>query len=186
MVMPPGIGTEDCTAALFTEFIVGFGADENDVPALHVFNIPNFLTNDPEEWVETDIEGADRLAVAITDGPDDRMDALGGMDMDEDGYDLCDISLGCGDRVSFMGSGGTFTSPAIVENDSSLGFPSMIDNEYKYILSMAEAHASGASFLAAAKTKRDDDSLGPSIDVNVNVKAGIDVDCNGGYFDFAL
>ena len=188
MVTPPGIGTQDCTAALFTEFMVGYGASEEDVPTLHMFNIPNYLTNDPEEWVETDIEGADRVAVGITDGPDDQLEAFGGMDMDEDGYDLCDIGgLGCGHRVSFMGSGGTFSSPAIVENDSSVfGVPlPIVDNEYKYILSLAEAHANGASFLAAAKTQRDDASLGPSIDVNVRIKASIGLDCNGGFFNFS-
>ena len=187
MVTPPGVGTQNCNAALFTEFIVGFGASENDVPVLHMFNIPNYLTNDPEEWVETDIEGADRVAVAITDGPDDQLDAFGGMDMDEDGFDLCEITgLGCGHRVTFIGSGGTFISPAITENDSSVfGIPEpKVDNEYKYILSMAQAHASGASFLAAAKTKRDDDSLGPSIDVNVRINADLDIDCNGGFFNF--
>jgi hypothetical protein len=185
MVTPPGIGTEKCTAALFTEFIVGFGANEADVPILHMLNIPNYLTNDPEEWVEIEMEGADEVGVSITDGPDDTDDAYGGMDMDEDGFDLCGTSLGCGARVSFLGSGGTFSSPAIVENDSSVfGIPSLTDSEFKYILSMAEAHADGASFLAATKTKRDEDHLGPAIDVNVNVKAGLNVDCQGGFFDF--
>jgi hypothetical protein len=133
MVTPPGIGTQNCSAALLTEFLVGFGATDEHVPTLHMFNIPDYLTNDPEEWVETDIEGADRVAVAITDGPDDQLEAFGGMDMDEDGYDLCEITgLGCGARVSFMGSGGTFSSPAIVENDSSIfGIPlPLVDNEY--------------------------------------------------------
>jgi hypothetical protein len=186
MVMPPGIGTENCYAALFTEFIVGFGVDEGDVPTLHMFNIPNYLTNDPEEWVEVDMEGADRLGVSITDGPDDTEEAFGGMDMDEDGYDLCEVpGFDCGERVSFLGSGGTFASPAIFEHDGSIfGLPSLTDREYGYIVSMAEAHANGASFLAAAKTRRDEEQIGPSIDVNVNVKAGLDVDCHGGLFDF--
>jgi hypothetical protein len=189
MVMPSGVGTQDCTAALFSEFVVGFGADEDNVPKLHMFNIPNYLTNDPEEWVEVDMEGADQIGVAITDGPNDSDQAFGGMDVDEDGYELCEIpGLGCGERVSFLGSGGTFSSPAIMENDSSVfGIPEpKVDNEYKYILSMAEAHAPGASFLAAAKTKRDDDSLGPAIDVDVNLKARLGIDCHGGLFDFFM
>jgi hypothetical protein len=186
MVIPPGIGTQNCYAALFTEFIVGFGASEANVPTLHMFNIPNYLANDPENFVEADMEGADRVGLAMTDGPDDTDDAFGGMDMDEDGYDLCAIpGFGCGARVSFLGSGGTFASPAIVENDSSeFGIPPQVDKEYKYILSMAEAHGNGGSFLAAAKTQRDQGHLGPSIDVNVNLKASFDIDCQGGLFDF--
>jgi hypothetical protein len=75
-----------------------------------------------------------------------------------------------------------------VEHDASIfSIPApMVDDEYHYILSMAEAHGDGASFLAAAKTARADDTLGPSIDVDVDIFGKIDFNCNGGLFDFPL
>jgi hypothetical protein len=189
MVLPPGVGNENCTAGLFTEFLVGWGATENQVPKLHMFNVPNYLWNQPQEFVEVDVENAFQVGVAITDGPNDTATAFGGVDMDEDGIDLCDHpGFDCGERVSFLGSGGTFSSPAIVEHDASIfSIPApMVDDEYHYILSMAEAHGDGASFLAAAKTARADDTLGPSIDVDVDIFGKIDFNCNGGLFDFPL
>jgi hypothetical protein len=189
MVMPPGTGKFDCNAALLTEFIVGVGASEANVPDLRMFNIPEFTMNDPESWLEAESEGADEVAVSVTDGPDDEEEAVGGMDMDEDGIDLCEVpGFTCGQRVTYLGSGGTFVSPAIVENDSTVfALPEpIIDDEYPFILSMAEAHASGGSFLAATRTRRYEDPLSPSINVNVNVKAdlGVDLCSNGGLFDF--
>jgi hypothetical protein len=188
MVLPPAVGTKNCNAALLTEFIVGFGATESDVPILHMFNIPNGTVNSPQSWLEADIENANQVALSVTDGPDDSMDAVGGIDMDEDGLDLCaHPGFNCGDRITFRGSGGTFASPAIDENDASVFDITnpIIDNEYKYILSMAEAHNNGASLLAAAKTPRFNDHLGPAVNVNVNIKAAVDVDlCDSGFFSF--
>jgi hypothetical protein len=188
MVLPAGTGFQSCNAALLTEFVVGFGVHPDDgTPLLHMLNLPNYTAGDPEKWVEADVEFADEVGVSITDGPDSDPDALGGVDMDEDGVDLCATGgLGCGHRITYMGSGGTFTSPSIFEHDGSVfGIPEpKVDDEYGFILSMVEAHAPGMSFLAAAKVPRDHTPTGGSLQVNVNVKAKLGIDCNGGLFDY--
>jgi len=189
MVLPSGTGFQKCSAGLLTEFVVAFGPlPEEVLPQVHMYNIPNYL-NGAEKWVEAEVELADQVGIMITDGPDDKADALGGIDVDEDGADLCSIGgLGCGSRVSYTGSGGTFASPSIVEHDGSVfGIPApQVDNEFDFILAMLQAHANGGSLLAVAKVPRDEEPSGGALEVNVNVKADINLGCGGSFFDFIL
>jgi hypothetical protein len=189
MVFPSGTGFQNCNAALLTEFLVGFGiVPEEHVPALHMMNVPNYLAGSDEKWLEADIEFADEVGIMITDGPNDKPEALGGVDVDEDGADLCAVNgLGCGARVSYLGSGGTFSAPSIWEHDgSTFGIPTpQIDDEFPFTLAMVQAHAPGASLLATAKIPRNEAPTGGTLLVNVDVKADIDIDCKGGpRFDF--
>lgn len=189
MVLPSGTGFQSCNAALLTEFLVAYGPLPDDiVPKLHMLNIPNYLSNDPEKWVEAEVEFADEVGIMITDGPNDTETALGGIDIDEDGIDLCAVpGLGCGSRVSYLASGGTFPAPSIFEHDgSTFGLPPQVDAEYQFILSMLQAHGNGASLLAAVKVPRDEPPNGGALQVNVKVKAKIDIDCNGSLFDLSL
>jgi hypothetical protein len=190
MVLPAGTGFQSCNAALLTELMVGFGVQPDDgTPVLHMMNIPNFTSGDPEKWVEADVEFADELGVSITDGPDVDPEARGGVDMDEDGIDLCAVGgLGCGHRVSYKAWGGTFVSPSIYENDSSVfGIPEpKIDDEYGSILSMVEAHGPGMSFLASAKVPRDHPPNQGALraDVNVDIDAKLGINCDGALFNY--
>ena len=189
MVMPAGTGFHSCSAALLTELMVGFGVHADDgTPVLHMMNIPDYTSGDPEKWVEAEVEFADEVGVSITDGPDIDPEARGGVDIDEDGIDLCAVGgLGCGHRVSYMPWGGTFVSPSIFEHDESVfGIPEpKIDDEYGSILSMVEAHAPGMSFLAAAKVPRDHapdtGSIHVGVDVDIDAKLGIN--CDGALFN---
>ena len=189
MVLPAGTGFQSCNAALLTEFMVGFGVQEDAGPVLHMMNIPNYTSGDPEKWIEADVEFADEVGVSITDGPDVDPTARGGVDADEDGIDLCAVGgLGCGHRVTYMASGGTFVSPSIFEHDDSVfGIPEpKIDDEYGSILSMIEAHAPGMSFLASAKVPRDhapnQGAIRVNVDVDIDAKLGIN--CDGGLFNY--
>jgi len=127
--------------------------------------------------------GADRVAAGITDGPDQLATAFGGKDEDERGVDTCTTrGLACGVRVDFGGATATYPPVAIGENDSTtcgINGCAPRDDEFDFVLSMAQAHERGASLLAFMKSKRIEPLVdGIDIDVDIHLSGKVDAGIN--------
>lgn len=183
MVLPAVIVTHDCAGGMYTEFRVAsvYGVDAVPTPVLDYFDV--YYPSSNSRVPRTRISGADELAVMIADGPNAAASESGTVvDIDEDGVDVCQKPFSCGATITFSPEGGplgTLLSPSITEHDgSALLTP---DQEYPFILTMAQAHKPGGSILAATLTPRTD-PLGPTVNVNVDINARLDLSCGGNHF----
>lgn len=189
MVRPSEIKHTNCAAALFTEFRVvvqGQPLPTGTQPQLLDMEVLN--PGPTNRWVDAGVRYADQVAVAIADGPDmPGTEHPGEDDTDEDGVDLCNTyGLTCGQTVTWRHqSGGTFTAPAIIEDDGSVfGIPNVVDAEYNFVVAMVQAHKPSFSFLAIATLPRSNAYEGPALNINVDVDVDFALSCGNSFFDF--
>ena len=131
------------------------------------------------------MSGALHTALAAADGPDDGPEPSSVYDVDEDGIDTTLPGFQPGQRVTWKcGSGGTAICPSITIHDASTAIAP--DPEFPFILGTVQGHTAGGSVFAAASIDRNED-LGFAVNVNVRVKADLDVDLGcekPSFFDF--
>lgn len=133
--------------------------------------------------LEATISGGDNDAVGITDGPDQDPNSFGGPDESEHWAYTCSTpGLTCDQSVAF--GGGTFPAPAQTEQDytvcSAIG-GCTYDNEFPFILSMAQGHKPGGSILAFMKTPRAHPPV-TAFTVNVHVSGSIGINVHFSFF----
>ena len=183
----PGVSTGGgCAGGVYTELLPricsGGACTPWTTPTLHWLDIRR---RDGQGQASASISGAIHTALAAADGPDDGPEPSSVYDVDEDGIDTTLPGFQPGQRVTWKcGSGGTAVCPSVTIHDASTAVEA--DPEFPFILGTVQGHTAGGSVFAAASIDRKED-LGFAVNVNVRVKADLDVDLGcekGSFFDF--
>jgi hypothetical protein len=181
-IMPPLTGGNQCGSGLLTEFQLqsAYGVAVPDIKWLNVRKPGNQVAT-----IAGAIEFANQVAAGVADGPNDVVDAdhPWTIDRDDDGTDLCLTNLGCGARVSWKASAGTFASPSIqMRDDSPLLGPR--DQEFSYVTGMIQGHMPGGSVLAVAHVDRPNPAPQVRVDLNIKGLEKLNICDSLGFFDF--
>ncbi|HWP67639.1 MAG TPA: hypothetical protein VNO26_17200 [Candidatus Limnocylindria bacterium] len=187
VMMFPGVATGGgCAGGVYTELlprICSAGVCTPwTTPVVHWLDVRR---RDGQGQAGASISGALHTALAAADGPNDGSEPSSVYDVDEDGIDTTLPGFSPGQRVTWKcGSGGTAICPSVTIHDASTVIQP--DPEFPFILATLQGHAPGGSVFAAAAIDRNQD-LGFAVNVNVRVKADLDVDLGceqGTFFDF--
>jgi hypothetical protein len=183
----PGVATGGgCAGGVYTELLpricTGSTCTPWNAPTLHWLDVRR---RSGQGQAAGSISGAIHTALAVADGPNDGPEPSSVYDVDEDGIDTTLTGFTPGQRVSWKcGTGGTAVCPSITIHDASTVIQP--DPEFPFILGTLQGHAPGGSVFAAAAIDRNEE-LGFAVNVNVRVKADLDVDLGceqGTFFDF--
>jgi hypothetical protein len=185
----PGVATGGgCAGGVYTELLPRICMAPGDctewvTPELHWLDVRR--RSNGQGQASGSVSGAIHAALAVADGPNDGPEASSIYDVDEDGIDTTLPGLEAGQRVTWRcGAGGTAICPSIAIHDASTVIEA--DPEFPFILGTLQGHQPGGSIFAAGAIDRNED-LGFAVNVNVRVKADLDVDLGceqGTFFDF--
>lgn len=185
----PGVATGGgCAGGVYTELLPRVCDAEGEctewtTPTLHWLNVRR--RSNGQGQASGSVSAALRAALAVADGPNDGPEASSVYDVDEDGIDTTLPGFTPGQRVTWKcGTGGTAICPSIAIHDATTIVTP--DPEFPFILGTLQGHMPGGSVFAAAAIDRNED-LGFAVNVNVRVKADLDIDfgCEkSSFFDF--
>ena len=184
----PGVATGGgCAGGVYTELLprvcTGSTCTQWTTPTVRWLDVRR--TSSDQAHASASISGTIHTALAVADGPNDGPEPSSVYDVDEDGIDTTLTGFTPGQRVTWKcGTGGTAVCPSITVHDASTVVEA--DPEFPFILGTLQGHTAGGSVFAAAAIDRKEE-LGFAVNVNVRVKADLDVDLGceqGTFFDF--
>lgn len=179
--LPTGSGGDVCQGGMETRFYIKHAGDTvgdwNDAPLIW-WAQPSKSNEGKIGKMKGEVIYAQQASVSIADGPDSN-------DNDEDGHqDLCSLGLCSGASAKWFCNGGNFPCPSIDIHDGSTIIQP--DPEFLFLTGAVQSHKPGGSAIATARKSRGD--VGPTINVNVDLNAKINLDCGGNplnqFFDF--
>jgi len=188
MLFPGVASAGGCAGGVYTELLPrvcpGPGACTPwTVPTMHWLNVRRRSNGTGQ--ASGSVSEAIHAAIAVADGPNDGPETSSVYDVDEDGIDTTLPGFEAGQRVTWKcGSGGTAICPSIAIHDATTVVQA--DPEFPFILGTLQGHTAGGSVFAAAAIDRNEE-LGFAVNVNVRVKADLDIDLGceqGTFFDF--
>jgi hypothetical protein len=184
----PGVATGGgCAGGVYTELLprvcTGSICTPWTTPTMHWLNVRR--RSNGQGQASGSVSGAMHTALAVADGPNDGPEPSSVYDVDEDGIDTTLAGFTPGQRVTWKcGAGGTAVCPSITIHDATTVVQP--DPEFPFILGTLQGHTAGGSVFAAAAIDRNEE-LGFAVNVNVRVKADLDIDLGceqGTFFDF--
>lgn len=190
-MFPAAGNASGCQGGLMTQLLPrvcdGAGCSPFAPPTVHWLNVQK--RNDAQiATASGSIQGAERAALSIADGPNDGPEASSVYDVDQSFIDTRSPGLVWGQQVSWRcGGGGTAACPSAVIHDSTTVIAP--DPEFGYVLGTMHGHAPGGSVIAAAAIPRPEGSLGFQVNVDLVLRGGFDLNlgCDRpSAFDFAV